>query len=549
MIATEHPLGDILAGKAIVKQFRLTLKNYRAFTDSLPLRIEIQPGFTALVGRNNSGKSTIKLFFYELRVLFAQISSSLDSTPSLATAFYERGEIGANYPGLADPLEIFNNTNDRPMSIEIELTHPTSEHSVGNSLHRLVATCKRSQPNAWRLEVYDRNNARVVTHLQVRFEGKTAILADGQTFDCSDLLTCIETLRDARYYGPFRNALNQGAGDHFDLRIGTAFIDLWRQWKTGGIKAQSRAIAQVTEEIRRLFEFNRIEINASDSLKTLIVSIEDQPYRLSELGSGLTQFIMALGNAATARPSILLIDEPETNLHPSLQIDFLLSLGHYAQEAVIFSTHSVGLARSVADRIYSVQKREAGTIVQPFESLTNYLEFIGELSFSTFKEMGSDTLLLVEGVSDVKTVQQLLRLYGKEHKVVILPLGGSQLACGGREAELSEIARLSNNLYALVDSERPAEGALPDDKRARFAETCEKLGINVCITERRAIENYFTADAVGRALGPAHSALGHFQLLKEADNAWNKNDNWKIARQMELRDIRDTDIGEFLGRL
>ena len=39
---------------------RITLKNYRAFTDSEPLRIEIDDGFTAIVGPNNVGKSAFK---------------------------------------------------------------------------------------------------------------------------------------------------------------------------------------------------------------------------------------------------------------------------------------------------------------------------------------------------------------------------------------------------------------------------------------------------------------------------------------------------------
>ena len=65
-----------------------------------------------------------------------------------------------------------------------------------------------------------------------------------------------------RYYGPFRNATqHEGAGSYYDLRVGTGFIDLWKEWKTSGVKAQSRAIDQVTEDIRRLFEFDRLEIS------------------------------------------------------------------------------------------------------------------------------------------------------------------------------------------------------------------------------------------------------------------------------------------------
>jgi energy-coupling factor transporter ATP-binding protein EcfA2 len=258
---------------------------------------------------------------------------------------------------------------------------------------------------------------------------------------------------------------------------------------------------------------------------------------------------MVLGNAATTRPTILLLDEPETNLHPSLQLDFLLSVVNYAQRACIFSTHSVGLARSVAERVYSFQRQANQIAVKPFEATANYIEFIGELSFSAFKELGGNRILLVEGVNDVKTVQQLLRIAKKEHTTVILPLGGDQLAVGGREAELAELTRLSDNICALVDSEKSSADAQPSKRRSDFAATCKKLGIDICVTERRAIENYFPDGAVKAALGDGFSALAPYQRLSESKNALAKPDRWKIARHMSASDISDTDLGFFIVRI
>ena len=44
-----------------MKTARITLKNYRGFSDEEPGRFEIGNGFTALVGPNNSGKSTLEI--------------------------------------------------------------------------------------------------------------------------------------------------------------------------------------------------------------------------------------------------------------------------------------------------------------------------------------------------------------------------------------------------------------------------------------------------------------------------------------------------------
>ena len=52
----------------------LTIKNYRCFPDAKPARLILKSGFTAVVGPNNSGKSSLLRFFYELRGLFSGLA-------------------------------------------------------------------------------------------------------------------------------------------------------------------------------------------------------------------------------------------------------------------------------------------------------------------------------------------------------------------------------------------------------------------------------------------------------------------------------------------
>jgi len=216
---------------------------------------------------------------------------------------------------------------------------------------------------------------------------------------------------------------------------------------------------------------------------------------------------------------------------------------------VIFATHSIGLGRAVAERLYSFQRSERGSVVRPFLQTPNYAEFLGELSFSSFKELGFDTILLVEGGTDVKTFQQLLRLFHKEHQVVILPLGGDQLAKGGMEYELAEIKRLSDNIAVIVDSERTAANAPPSKPRQEFQETCAKLGFRICITDRLAVENYLTDNAIKAEKGEKYRALGHFEKLADTPVAWGKHENWRIASRMVMADLDGTDVGRFLAAL
>jgi hypothetical protein len=66
------------------------------------------------------------------------------------------------------------------------------------------------------------------------------------------------------------------------------------------------------------------------------------------------------------------------------------------------------------------------------------------------------------------------------------------------------------------------------------------------VTERRALENYFTDQAVKAAFGGAFSALEPYQTLRDASNGWSKSENWKIARQMTIDELSGTDVGAFI---
>lgn len=246
------------------------------------------------------------------------------------------------------------------------------------------------------------------------------------------------------------------------------------------------------------------------------------------------------------RPAFILIDEPEMNLHPALQLDFLTTLGSYATDGVVFATHHLGLARSASERIYALSRVDGLTHVNKYEELTSLAEFLGALTFSGHSELGFSKVLLVEGTSEIKTIQQFLRLNRKEHEVVLLSLGGAGLIKPGVQHELAEIVRITPNVAALIDSERAFEAEPLESAREGFASDCAAVGIRCHVLERRSLENYFTEQAINSLYGPGAAALGPYDPTPPG---WKKADNWRIARSMSQADIANTDLGHFLASL
>src|SRR5215813_4953089 len=524
----------------------IILKNYRCFSDSHPARVTLRKGITGFVGVNNAGKSSLLKFFYEFRGLFETLTSSGNFLTLL------EGK-AISFPFLAtvlDPDEVFCNDNRRELEITLRLLEATSTREESfPKLEELIITVPRSG-NTFTIGVRLSNG--MLDYFSPRGINGTQLM-HGSTLvtDLSGVFEACRCLTQSLYLPPFRNAVNLGANvNYFDVNVGQAFILAWNQLKAGTSKKQNEAADRLSDDIRRIFGFKRLEINASADNTTLKVLIDGKSYALAELGSGMTQFILVLAEAAKRQPSYILIDEPELNLHPSLQLDFLTTLSSYAQEGVLFATHNIGLARAGADFVYSVRKNDQGkSEIAELESTPRLSEFLGELSFSGYQELGFNKILLVEGSTDVKTLQQFLRKLDLDHQIVILPLGGSQLINESAESQLEEIKRISENIYALIDSERSAKDEELSPVRKAFVEACERTKISCHVLERRATENYLSDRAIKRVKGEKYRALAPYQILRNVKPAWGKEENWRIAREMELDELEKTDLGEFLQRL
>lgn len=534
-------------------EIELTLANYRCFSDTKPARLKIRPGFTAFLGINNAGKSSLLKFFYEFRNLFQRLASTsiVFSSSELQETELINSLRGTrtfnNPPEIMDVEEVFCNTNNRDLLIQIRVTSASETRQV---VIRLDLTIQRGT-TFWKGKMY-LDNREIPSGSLLWRENNLYQKGEPET-DLSDILTACESFANMVYIPSFRNMINIGSSNnYYDISVGQAFISQWNNWKTGPRKRDQEKTYQIQQDLEKIFEYSRLEINASPDGQRLHTLINGKSYKLSELGSGLNQFLIVLATAAMRDPlpSFILIDEPEINLHSSLQLDFLTRLTSYASHGVLFATHTTGLARASADYIYSVRRNTDGlSEIADYNTTPRLAEFLGELNFAGYKELGFDKILLVEGSTEVKTIQQFLRWYKKEHQIVLLPIGGSQMINPDVEVELQEIKRISDNIFVLIDSERSAQGEELEPGRAAFKKLCDQADITCHILERRATENYFPDCAIKKVKGDSYRALQPYEQFKSPFPKWAKSENWQIARAMVPSDLDGTDLGDFLQSL
>jgi hypothetical protein len=124
------------------------------------------------------------------------------------------------------------------------------------------------------------------------------------------------------------------------------------------------------------------------------------------------------------------------------------------------------------------------------------------------------------------------------------PLNGDAIARGEVAPQLAALRRLGDEIAVILDSERISADSSAKREHQMFLKEAKAQGIPCHLTELRAIENYFPDGAV-KLVVPTLSALSPFE---EAPRSWakQKSQNWKMATNMTIDEIRSNDIGKFL---
>lgn len=517
---------------------RVNLQHYRCFHENKPSVLTLPVDkIVALTGINNAGKSTALRFFYELKNSLRGLTSS-DSSTWISSGSYEASNSWSfswnQVYGVNDTLELFpNRSATRPIRYELESTVAKATVEI-NYTH--AGQTQRSQFTQKNM-LARRSSARDSEKLNV-------VVRD----------ELVSPLEKTLYIGPFRNIVNDpaGGGNYYDLWNGSSFVNQWSEYKAGIDTLAAEQSMKIETVLCDLLGYDSLQIDASSDRKTLLVTVNKRRFNLSELGAGIAQLIICLINVAVKSPSWVLIDEPELHLHPAMQARFVEALALFASHGVVFSTHSIGLARTVADEIYVVtQPSPNASVITPIENVKSFAELLGELSFSQYEAVGFNRILLCEGVTEVRFFHQLLAKFGAQNKVLVVPLGGNAMIDPARQQELAEFNRFGVEVFVVIDSESEAAERL-SPKRTSFIEVCNQLfgDGHAMQTQLRATENYLPEHAIQAATrSNKYRALQPYEDFNTLNPRWSKNENWKIAEATSKADWEETDIGQMLSRL
>lgn len=228
---------------------------------------------------------------------------------------------------------------------------------------------------------------------------------------------------------------------------------------------------------------------------------------LSESGTGIGQVLAILYVAMTAlRPQVLLIDEPQSFLHPGAIRKLVEILRDHSEHQYVIATHSPAVISSCDPATITLARlsAEESTLQQVDPDAAKSLQLcLSEVGARLADVFGADNVLWVEGRTEERCFPRILRGVVGRSLLGTAILGiRSTGDLAGRDAEraFETLERLSQGpsllpptIGIVLDSECRTEGERQDMRRRR--------GGPVHFLPRRMYENYLLdPDAIATTL-------------------------------------------------
>jgi energy-coupling factor transporter ATP-binding protein EcfA2 len=215
--------------------------------------------------------------------------------------------------------------------------------------------------------------------------------------------------------------------------------------------------------------------------------------------------------------SILILDEPEINLHPEKQNDLIRILKDYYSNSIIIATHSMELMNNVSvSHIVNVQKKHHEPKIKSTGD-RNYLNLVRSQIGSNFNLIASqfeefDLILFTEDTFDFQVIQQLANGYRIRMKAFNIPIHGFSefRKCIAYKDAYQLLIGKSIQYTAVLDRDY-----YPEEYLTRVKKYLSDKGIRTLYTLGKEIENTFLSPDILSLLFSAESS-------NEFTTMWNE---------------------------
>ena len=400
-----------------MKILKLQLENYKSFRSSGLL--DFSSSFTVIVGKNNAGKSALleafrltSNFHHPHRSLSRQEGVPLDPHSfALLELTITRDELMntlmAHTGQRAIPIEYSSDNEERRQRALGTFSRPTIVLSLQAQFQGALQAQRYPSHG---LFVAPENGSAICAVIRgdprtqsVEIDGYTGNNGDDfpniaqQAFPKSIYVFRAERLNIGRTTAVEATALNSDGSNLAAV--------------LGSLQANAVRFAKFNDHVSEIFPtIQRVSVSmASNQFEVRVWSIdpaterEDLAIPLQESGTGVGQVLAILYVAMTVKNGVIVIDEPNSFLHPGAAKNLIQILRQYDQHQYILATHSADLIATAKPEIVHLVKWENGeSKVERIDSrkVDHLRDILLEIGVSFSDLFGYDRAIWVEGPTE-----------------------------------------------------------------------------------------------------------------------------------------------------
>lgn len=511
----------------------LKLKNFRSYQKEIKIEFE---DITALIGRNDIGKSTIlealEIFFNNKTVKIDKKDlniNALDKVIEISCEFIDlqdeviidalaktnlKEEYLLNSNGNLEIIKQFNiKGNTLKENIFIKANYPQNEELKDLILQNNTSLKKKAKPLDGYLDIDQRNNSELRKFIYG--QTKNLILKEQNILLKNDSKNIYDSLsKEFPLFVLFQSDRassdeDSEVQDPMKIAVKEAIDGVQDKLDAIMLEVQNRAKEIASKTLEKLQEFNKeLAQELTPTFKEepkwaniFKLSLETDQVPLNKRGSGVKRLILLsffraqaekVSTEGEGRGVIYAIEEPETSQHPHHQkmlIDaFLEIVNNSDKHQVILTTHVPEIAKLIPIKNLRLVKFEEESKTVIFNEDRVYEEIILELGIhEKFENNSIDRLFCVEGPNDIECLSHLIEILKipNREKLIFIPLGGGTLEQWVRNRYLQKLNLPETHLY--------------DNDVSKYLESAKEVnlrtdGSKAFVTKRRELENYIPKD-------------------------------------------------------
>ncbi len=488
----------------------LTLKNFRKISNEVEPTITFNPDINVLVGTNNAGKTSI---LNAIQMLLLQSHNSLKLNSIANTNYLIRDGI------LSIEGEVSLKTEQWKSLIKNLEQKPRLRQYFENFDSENLLIALNKNPFRWS-KTYALINRKIVSaENNVHFPFDTSIINPNDEVIINQLKNSVQ---NADFYNVYSTPLyldSKGLiGDFEPFKPLNEITNVNQDSRDNqtNIRGQLYALKKKEPESFQEFKTKILEIfeeigdldvihNEDVGQFQLVIKeklrrngeLEEVTYDINNVGQGMQTLVIMLSTVLLLKPSIVLMDEPEVHMHPSLIKQFVEYLKKLTPEIqFIITTHSVVLINEVGlDKVFSLKNEitKKGIIITKVDDKNSLLETISQLGYNV------DTLtytlkpkvyVFAEGPTDKDIILAFASKSGittNANNVAFIEMGGK----GNRYKLVNLINKLREGFMdtpflMLLDRDETSEEEIEKLRQKYFADKPKRLQY----LSKRQIENY-----------------------------------------------------------